>query len=136
MPEVDRLLLGHRTIGNWSLGQICNHLTGAITSSVDGVPYRFPWIVRKTVGPSLFRRILKTGRFPRGARLPDQFSPSPGADARAEAEALRAAIRLFHAHPGPFSGHPLADHLDQRAWTRFHAIHCAHHLAFVVPEVG
>ena len=30
MPEVDRLFQGHRTVGNWSLGQICNHLAGAL----------------------------------------------------------------------------------------------------------
>ena len=26
MPEVDRLLEGHTTVGNWSLAQICRHL--------------------------------------------------------------------------------------------------------------
>ena len=61
MPEVDRLLLGHKTIGNWSLAQICNHLSGAIVSSIDGVPFRFPWIFRKTVGPIVLRRIIKSG---------------------------------------------------------------------------
>ena len=27
MPDVDRLLEGHTTVGTWTLGQICNHLT-------------------------------------------------------------------------------------------------------------
>ena len=26
MPDVDHLLTGHTTVGQWSLGQICNHL--------------------------------------------------------------------------------------------------------------
>ncbi|MFI5459648.1 MAG: DUF1569 domain-containing protein [Isosphaerales bacterium] len=26
MPDVERLLAGHATVGQWSLGQICNHL--------------------------------------------------------------------------------------------------------------
>ncbi len=26
MPDVERLLAGHRTVGHWSLGQICHHL--------------------------------------------------------------------------------------------------------------
>jgi hypothetical protein len=134
MPEVDRLLLGHRTVSHWSLGQICNHLTGAFISSIESVPFRFPWIIRKTVGPFLFRRMLRTGWYPQGIKLPDKFAPKPGLDDRAEAEALRAAIRVFQSHPGPFSGHPIADHVDREGWERFHAIHAAHHLAFALPE--
>jgi hypothetical protein len=29
MPDVDRLLRGHTTLGSWSLGEICGHLTQA-----------------------------------------------------------------------------------------------------------
>ena len=36
MPEVDRLLAGHTTTGNWSLGQICNHLNDSFRFSLDG----------------------------------------------------------------------------------------------------
>ena len=136
MPEVDRLLLGHRTVGNWTLGQICNHLSTAIISSIEGVPFRFPWIARKTVGPIFLRRILRTGKFPGGVKQPERFSPGPGVDARAEAEALRAAIRLFESHPGPFADHPLVDKVDRQTWERFNAIHCAHHLAFAVPDAA
>ena len=42
MPEVDRLLQGHRTVGNWSLGQICNHLAGSFIYSVEGFPAQGP----------------------------------------------------------------------------------------------
>jgi hypothetical protein len=136
MPEVDRLLLGHRTVGNWTLGQICNHLSGALVASVDGASFRLPWIVRKTIGPFFVRRILKTGRFPDGIKLPERLQPRPGLDARAEAEALRAAIRLFNSHTGPYADHPLAGPTNRETWERFNCIHCAHHLAFVEPEVG
>ena len=37
--DVDRLLAGHTTVGNWTLGQICNHLSGAVIASVDGSPF-------------------------------------------------------------------------------------------------
>ena len=135
LAEVDRLLLGHRMIGQWTLGQVCNHLSWAIIGSVDGSPFRTPWVVRKTIGPVIVRRILKTGRFPNGIKLPGKFQPKPGLDARAEAEALRAAIRLFGTHTGPFSDHPLAGPLSRETWDRFHSIHCAHHLSFAIPEV-
>ena len=136
MSEVDRLLLGHRTIGDWTLGQICNHLSWALIGSVDGSPLRVPWVVRKTIGPFIASRILKTGRFPNGIKLPERYRPKPGLDARAEAEALRAAIRLFNSHAGAFADHPLAGPTGRATWERFHCIHCAHHLGFVVPEAG
>jgi Protein of unknown function (DUF1569) len=133
MPDVDRLLLGHKTVGNWSLGQICNHLTGGIIGTVNGFPSRAPWLIRKTVGPLIRRRILNAGRFPEGIKLPERFAPKTGADARAEAEALRAAIRLLTAHSGPFAEHPLGGHIPRDEWERFHCIHCAHHLSFAWP---
>jgi hypothetical protein len=130
MPEVDRLLKGHQTVGQWSLGQICNHLTVAIIGSVEGFPFKPPWIVRKTIGPFMIRRILKKGRFPAGIKLPEKFVPKPGLDARAEAEALRAAIRLCGSHSGPYADSPLAGPMSRETWERLHCIHCAHHLGF------
>ena len=43
---------------------------------------------------------------PEGLKLPEVVLPKPGLDARAEAEALRAALRLFAAHTGPMADHP------------------------------
>lgn len=133
MPEVDRLLQGHRTLGNWSLGQIGNHLMGSFQSSVEGYPGSAPWLVRKLIGPVVKRRLFSTGRIAEGATLPAEYAPKPGLDARAEAEALRAAIRLFAAHSGPMAPHPLFGRMTAEEWQRFHCIHAAHHLGFVVP---
>src|SRR5262249_17847808 len=98
MPDVDRLLEGHTTVGNWSLGQICSHLARAMNGTVDGFPEKAPWLVRKTAGPLLVRWILWRGRFPAGVKLPEEYRPVPGSDARAEADALRAALRRWAAH--------------------------------------
>jgi hypothetical protein len=136
MPEVDRLLAGHRTVGRWSLGQICNHLSTGIIGSVDGFPVRLPWFVRKLIGPLIVRRILKEGRMREGVKLPEKFVPRPGLDARAEAETLRAAIRLFGTHTDPHADHPLAGPLSHETWERLHCIHCAHHLGFALSETG
>src|SRR5689334_10556595 len=40
MPDVDRLMRGHTTVGHWSLGQICSHLAQAFRFTVDGFPPR------------------------------------------------------------------------------------------------
>jgi hypothetical protein len=133
MPDVDRLLVGHVTVGNWSLGQICNHLARGIRSTVEGSPERAPWLVRKTIGPLILKRILKTGRWPSGIKLPKKSEPKPGDDARAEAEALRVALQVLASHPGPLAAHPFAGPISRDDWERFHCIHCAHHLSFARP---
>jgi hypothetical protein len=136
MSDVECLLAGHTTVGNWSLGQICDHLAGAVSISVDGVPMKAPWLVRRTVGPWIFRRILRKGRFPSGIKLPQKYAPRPGTGARAWAEALRAALARFAAHPGPLAEHPLAGPIPRGDWERFHCVHCAHHLSFALPAGG
>ncbi len=134
MPEVDRLLQGHRTVGNWSLAQICSHLAGSFIFSVEGFPARVPWLIRKTIGPLAKREVFGKGRMREGIKLPEKFTPPSGLDARAEAEALRAALNVYSAHAGPLADHPMFGRLSRDEWTRLHCIHCAHHLSFVVTE--
>ena len=135
MPDVERLLRGHTTVGSWSLGQICSHLAQALHFTIDGFPAeaRLPWIIRKTIGRFLLWRILRTGRFVEGMRMPVKYEPVPGSDARTEAESLRAALRRFAAHTGPLAEQPLYGPVSRAVWERFHCIHCAHHLRFALP---
>jgi hypothetical protein len=134
MPDVDALLEGHRTVGNWTLGQICNHLTIWIQGSIDGFPLMAPWVVRKTIGPIALRKILKDGRIGTGIKVQDVYLPKSDLDDRAEAEALRAALTFFSAHNATFAQHPFFGVLSRDDWTRLHGIHCAHHLSFVWPN--
>lgn len=137
MPEVDRLLRGgYEPAGRWTLGQACSHLTGALLASIEGVPFRAPWFVRALVGGLAKRSVLGRRQMPRGTPLPAKFAPRPDLDDRAEAEALRAALGIFGRHAGPVSIHPLFGPMTKEEWTRFHAIHSAHHLGFLVPPVA
>ena len=133
MPEVDRLLQGYKTVGNWSLGQICNHLVLGIHASVEQQPPALPWIVRKTVARVILKRVLSTGRMRENVQIPDEFRPKSGLDDRAEAEALRAAIPLFLAANFTPADHPFFGPLTFEQWNQLHRIHCAHHLSFVIP---
>ena len=135
MPDVDRLLRGHATVGTWSLGQICSHLAQAMHFTIDGFPPEAhpPWIIKKTLGRLLLWHILRTGRFTEGLKMPKKYEPRPGTDARAEAESLRAALRRFAAHSGPLADHPMKGQVSRAVWERFHCIHCAHHLRFALP---
>lgn len=137
MPDVDRLLLqGYDAAGTWSLGQICHHVAIAVRYTAEGgAPVRVSWLKRMTIGKLAKRHVFSTGSMPEGFKVPSPaLLPKPGLDDRAEAEALRATIRLFLAADGPFPPHPLFGTLSGEEWKRFHCIHCAHHLSFLVPK--
>ena len=133
MPEVDRLLAGYDRVGNWSLGQVCQHLTVIFTRSIEGWPTRAPWVIRRTVGPLVLTRVLSSGEMPEGIRTPQKLGLTPGTelDDRAEAEALRGAIRYYEAFTDSLPEHPFFGPLSRQNWDRLHRIHCAHHLSFL-----
>lgn len=137
MADVDRLLDGHATLGQWSLGQILWHLATAIRLSIEGIDEEPPDPVPQRTARIVRLRMFRSDRFPEGAEVPlAALSPPPGLDARTEAEALREAIARFVAAPGPLAAHPLLGEMTKEEWEHFHRIHCGHHLGFAVAQGG
>ncbi len=131
MPDVERLLAGHATVGKWSLAQICHHLATGIRLTLDA-PLRPFEETRDT--EIARRRFFHPGRFPEGMEAPiPALIPPPDLDAGAEAEALREVIGRFASTNGPFPAHPRLGPMTKDEWARFHCLHCAHHLGFAVP---
>ena len=123
---------GHRTLGNWSLAQICHHLADTQEFSVQD---REPEIKTTT----LYRATI--GRFALAVLLWFRFIPeqqgnlSPPGAGRLEAaiERLRGAAGRTAIQPMS-AQHPIFGLLTQDQWRRFHLIHAAHHLSFVIPD--
>ena len=135
MPDVERLMSGHTTVGQWSLGQICNHLAMALRIPVHGYDGPLPpWFIRKVLAPFALKRLMGSGTMKTGIKVPEVFLPKPGLEARDEAESLRAALAAFAAHHGKFRDHPFFGPMTAEQWTRLHCIHCAHHLSFALPS--
>jgi hypothetical protein len=132
IPEVERLLAGHVTVGQWSLGQICHHLATAIRLTLDA-PIR-----RRLTTPEqdvARREFFHSGKFPDGMQAPlAALVPPPDRDARTEADALRAEIHRFVQTDRPLPAHPRLGPMTKEEWARFHCMHCAHHLGFAVPR--
>jgi Protein of unknown function (DUF1569) len=135
MPEVDRLLGGYSPVGQWSLGQVCQHLATTLRFSIEGWPTRAPWLVRRTIGRIIGRRILSTGLIREGVKLSAESGmiPRPDLDDRAEAEALRGAIHFYQGYADAFPEHAFFGPLSRHDWDRLHCLHCAHHLSFLQP---
>jgi hypothetical protein len=133
MPDVERLLEGHSTVGAWSLAQICRHLATVMSRTVD-LPASTPHDPSRWAGEEGKRQFFESGVVPEGIPTSPSLLPAEALDEREEAEGLRQAIAHYNASPGPVVPHVLFGFLTREEWDRFHCAHAAHHLSFAVPE--
>jgi hypothetical protein len=136
MAEVDRLLAGHETVGRWTLGQILYHLATAVRLSLEASEDATA-VVEPDRARTLRRLLFRAGRFPDGADPPlTILLPPDSCDSDVQAEALRDAIARFLRADEPFASHPVLGAMSKAEWTRFHAMHGAHHLGFAIPTAA
>ena len=133
MPEVERLVASHTTVGNWSLAQICQHLANVMRRVVD-MPATTPRDMTQEVGEEKKRQVLESGKLPEGLPAPPRLIPPEGLNECEEVEGLRQAIAYYKASNGPVIPHRLFGPLTKQEWDRLQCIHCAHHLSFAVPN--
>jgi hypothetical protein len=133
MPDVERLLEGHATVGTWSLAQICRHLAISMRRAVD-LPASAPFDPSSRLPEERKREVFESGVLPEGLAGPPEIMPSETLSAREEAEGLRAAIAHYRASPGPVMTHRFFGPLTRAEWDRLQLIHFAHHLSFAVPK--
>lgn len=129
MPDVERLLQGHTTVGTWSLAQICRHIATVMRRVVD-LPASTPSDPSKWVPEEKKREVLESGLLPEGIPGPPEIMPPDSLDAREEAEGLRQAIAHYKASSGPVIPHRVFGPLTKDEWDRLQLIHAAHHLSF------
>ena len=73
LADADRMGAGNvKTLGNWSPGQIFQHLAIAYNGSIDGLPKSFPLFIR--VMGRMFKKKLISGAMPPGLKLPAKFA--------------------------------------------------------------
>jgi hypothetical protein len=135
MPDVERLLAGHRTVGSWSLARICNHLAAVLRRHVD-LPASAVFDPGDRVSEEQKRLVFETGVLPEGIGAPPGVVAEAVGGEREEAEGLRAAMAYYRASPGPAIPHRILGPLTREEWDRFELIHLAHHLSFAVPTAG
>jgi hypothetical protein len=132
MPDVERLLEGHTTVGAWSLAQICRHLA-AVARRVIDLPASTPSDPSQWVGEDRKRQVIETGVIPEGLPAPPEIVPVETLGEREEAEGLRQALAYYRCSPGPVIAHRIFGPLTRAEWDKLQLIHLAHHLSFAVP---
>jgi hypothetical protein len=133
MPDVRRLIPAHRTLANWSLGQICRHLADSFIGSMDGLNLRKHRFKRLFLRRRMLRTALTKG-IPRNYTVDENLTPPPSVDLNEAVEALAAAIERYERHEGELEAHPLFGRMPRETWDRVHCVHSAHHLSFAVPK--
>lgn len=134
MPDVRILAGDHRTLADWTLGQICKHLADSFHGSIDGLDLGSHRVKR-----FLLRRWLLWVTFqygiPRNYTVDDRLTPREPVKIEEGVGLLEQAIARYQNHTGALRAHPLFGSMDRPTWDRVHLVHCAHHLSFVVaPE--
>ena len=124
-----------QTIGNWSLGQILDHLATSFRIAVDGGDFKPPWFVR-LMAPWIKKGMLKNTMRP-GFKLPaameKTFLPAAGTTTEAGRAAFDEQVRRFE-QAKDLKPHSLFGPLTRDEWTRFLLRHAELHLSFVVPK--
>lgn len=125
---------GYQQLGNWSLGQVCNHLAGTMEFSIDGFPSTLPTPVAAVMRTAFFYvpfmpRIISRLRAP---TLPALAQADPVEDA-AGLQRLADAVARVSAANIEFQRNPILGRLTPEQWHRFHVWHAQHHLSFLKP---
>jgi hypothetical protein len=135
LDDARRLASGpHRQLGNWSLGQVCDHLAKTIDMSLDGSQARFPWLLRM-IGPYLVNRFI-TRPMSAGFTAPPSAGITPDEQ---ETQAGLAALELAVARldqTNQRKPHGLFGPMTREQWDQLHMRHGELHLSFIVPEVS
>src|SRR5438132_505258 len=134
--EVEHLKsVGCTKVGNWDLGQCCEHLAKSMRSSVDGFQFKAPWLQRVFLAPIFKRRIFKTRKMPAGIKGPPNLMPADQVDET-------TALKFFDEQLGrvrtatAFEKHVFFGTLTHDEWIQFHLIHSSLHLSFLIPRDG
>lgn len=126
---------GYQRMGNWTLEQVCEHLTTFMRMSLEGFPetkLTLKMRLARMLRGVILRQMLKSRKMPAGVRGPDAFMPGPKSDP-AMIETFKQMCARMRDHAGPCKPSPLFGDLSAEQWRQIHLIHGAHHLSFLVP---
>jgi hypothetical protein len=135
LADVERLAACRRlqTLGNWSAGQIFEHLALTMNKSIDGFGWKMPAAVRFLIRLFFKRRTL-TRSMSAGFRLPGRAKEMlpPPVDTAVGLDSLRRAIRRAQTEDKR-AAHPVFGPMTRAEWDQLHCRHAELHLSFLVP---
>ncbi len=134
VTDAESLAAGeYQTLGEWSFGQILEHLAVALDCSFDGFPFQAPWFLRKLVAPFIKNGFI-TKPMRAGFKLPANAGAlSPGDVSVEEGLAhLKKAVERYETET-PNVHHPVFGRMARQEWVSLGLRHAELHMSFVVP---
>jgi len=132
---------GYTRLGKWNLAQVCEHLRDWILFMLDGYPktplWMSPmvWAIRVTVGKSILRKIIRSGKMSEGGPTMSQtVHPAQGLDDADSLKRFKETIARFKLHAGGYHPSPLFARLSAEEGLALQLVHCAHHIGFLAPK--
>ena len=123
------------TLGNWSVGQILDHLAIAANTPFDGFGgFKASWFTRHLIIPFIKNNLL-TKPMSAGFQIPQEATvmfPSPDATPLAGSAKLKEALARFSTELPKFP-HPVLGDLAFQEWVAVTLRHAELHLSFIVP---
>jgi hypothetical protein len=133
--EVERLAQCHelRALGNWSTGQIFQHLAIGLNCCIDGYPHQLPAPVRLALR-FLFKRRFLMKPMAAGFKLPAKAAAllPPPTTQEVGLRNLRQALERFEMEPKRVPN-PVLGPLTNDEWIQLQCRHAELHLSFLVP---
>jgi hypothetical protein len=122
-----------RHLGNWSLGEACQHLAVAMNMAIDGAGFK-PNLLLRLVGPFLMKRIISRPMSP-GFKFPKTATAlvPKDADVAAGVAALEAAIARVQGIPDR-QPHAVLGRMTREQWDQLQFRHSEMHLSLILPE--
>jgi hypothetical protein len=135
LADVERLAqcADVRALGNWSSGQVVQHLAMTMNNSVHGFEFKAPFLARVIVRTFMKRRFL-TKTMPAGFKLPDRATDllPPATSFQDAVSNFRQALEQLKKGTRR-SSHPALGQLTREEWDQLHCRHSELHLSFLVP---
>lgn len=136
LADAERLAAGEiEQIGNWSPGQIFDHLGRSLDASIDGGAPKAPLMIRLVAG-LFFRKKFIYESIPSGFEIPQKsakvFKPEEGVGTEEGLAHLRAAVERCKAE-SKRAPHPVFGTITQAEWDSFSLRHAEMHMSFLKP---
>ncbi|MEM1098487.1 MAG: DUF1569 domain-containing protein [Planctomycetota bacterium] len=138
LADIERVVAEpHQAIGNWTAGEIIDHVAKPIPWAMDGYPegFKVP-LMFKIVGPLMKKSFLAHKPPPAGIKPPkklmEEFEPEKSVSIDTAMQRLRDAIARWP-QSTTIPKNPLVGSMTKQEWERFLTNHASLHFSFIVP---
>ncbi len=124
-------------VGNWTTGQVLDHLARTVRVMFEGPHIPAPWFVRTVIAPFMKRNFI-SGTISPGFQFTPQmaaFRPDENAEPKSALDEFRKQFSRLQ-REAPTAPNPFLGELTHQEWIGTNLRHCELHLSFLISDGG